>query len=98
LDDPLYDFVDIRENVAGWAAKHATSSRLQVGVAPLVADNPVVAGMISAIDLDHQLCCRAVEIGDVRSDRVLAAKRRSFATQHAKPRPEQHLGRRHVAS
>jgi len=48
--------------------------------------------MLSAIDLDDELCLGAKEIDDIRSQRMLAAEAKTFELSSPQTRPQSKLG------
>lgn len=89
--------IDICKNLCGGNAQHCEAKSLKRYIALKIALRPVAAIMSLAIDFDDQLGFGAIEVGDVTSDRMLAAKLRP-ARASTKALPKQHLGQAHLLS
>ena len=81
----------VPENLTGGIPQDSIPTRLKVIVPSRVASRPVASIMSLAINLDYELCRRAIEIHDVGIDRMLFAESRA----HRRPLetlPQQDLG------
>ncbi len=78
LDYALRHVVWIAQDVARGNPQDAIAQTGQIGVATGVPRQTIEFGVFSAIYFDHQSRRRAVEVGDIRADRVLSAERRTI--------------------
>ena len=73
------------------------AQRSQILGSPLIPGRPIAHVVRRSIDFDHELGGRAIEVGDIWPDRVLATK--SYAARRSsKQAPKQRLGERHFAA
>ena len=71
-DQPFGDRVRVAKHVNGRHADHADAVRGQPGIAALVRAHLVEVTVACAVDLDAEAGALAVEVEDVRAERVLA--------------------------
>jgi hypothetical protein len=95
LNNALGSVIDLPQHVASRYTDNVAAQTRQVGRPSCVASDLAVFGMMRAVNFDHQLRGRAVEVGDIRSDRELAPKCWAFPAQQSQTRPEQHFWRAH---
>ena len=95
LNDPLGGVIDVTQHIACWYADNVEAQAREIGRPSCVTLDLAVFTVVRAINFDHQLGGRTVEVGDIGSDRVLAPECRAFAAQQSQARPEQHFGRAH---
>jgi hypothetical protein len=73
-DQRIGDFISIMKHVLCGDAKYVDAPALEPFSADIVALRPVDEIMGSAIDFDRKFGRRAIEVEDLRPDRVLPAK------------------------
>jgi hypothetical protein len=84
-DQGFSNRVRVCQDIASGNPQNVDSAGLQPGSSSLVARWPVARVVYEAIDLDRQLRSRAIEIEDVRTDRLLAPE---VEVRSLQPRPE----------
>jgi hypothetical protein len=93
-DQALSDGVYVREYIPRRDADHFKSQGMHVRTSAVIVLCLISEVMHEPVDLNHQLCSRAVKVSDKWTNRVLAAethpRRRS-----AQPVPESNFGRTH---
>jgi hypothetical protein len=86
----LQDTLHVRQNIVVPKPQYAVALLPQPAIPRCV---PRRLRMLSAIDLDRQLCVQTDEINDETSDRVLAAELRAqLLAAHATPEPALGVG------
>jgi hypothetical protein len=81
----------VSQNLSSRDSHEAIPVLVQKSVTRLILRDSIRLRMAFAVDLDHKPCRRAVEVYDIRSDRMLSAKSDTprFSPE---PLPQQHFG------
>jgi hypothetical protein len=86
--EALHHVVHSAQHIPRRDADNPVAQPRHVLIPPQISFDRAVLGVIRAIDLNDQLSGAAIEVGDVGTDRVLAAERRPNATHGAQSTPE----------
>ena len=89
--------VHVSQNISGSDTKLSQAALCQGGIALCIANRPTSSIMRLTINFDDQSSISAVEVSNVASDRMLAAKP-GTALPSAKTLPKQDFGQAHFST
>ncbi len=84
--DCVSNFIDTRQ-IARGDTQNGDALLSEPIIAPQITLRPVAHVMTGAVDLDRKACLDAVEIENIRADRMLATKRRFARRALSQPAP-----------
>ncbi len=90
-NDRISRFVDLTSQFACGNAHHRHAACLKPGVAPNVALRPIAHVVTHPINLDSKTCLGAIEIENIRADRMLPTKHRLSRRTLTQSVPQPHF-------
>lgn len=98
FDDVIYHVVRLLKNILVPKSQNVIAAHFKPCRAFGVILLRFWVGVSGAVQFDAELRGSALEIDDVATDWRLPAEHKAITAQRAKPKPQAHLGVRHVSS
>jgi hypothetical protein len=86
------------QNETGWQSQHCNAASIEPSVAPGVALWTILDVVGLAVHLHCKTLSGAIEVQNVRSDRVLPPEAQALEGKPPQTLPEEHFWQAHVAS